>query len=208
MFKRREKRSVGRLVLEFFYPRSGWPRALQYIRHRISRLHGSPECISRGVAAGVFVTFSPLYGLHFLLSALIAWLMKGNIVAALLATFFGNPLTYIPIAMPYRSKPGTSSLEPNSTRTTAPAFGDKFFCRRRRRMVEYPRLFYRRHRRLDRPAAVYRTNADPVSPLAGCCPGCWRGRLHTTLRCRWSTAYQKRKKERLARPRKLRAVRR
>ncbi len=57
-----------------------------------------PHKISRGIACGVFVCFTPLYGLHFLLSAGLAWMIGGNILAALLSTFFGNPLTFPIIA--------------------------------------------------------------------------------------------------------------
>ena len=99
VFKRRDKRSVLRAVVDFIYPRGGWTRAFHYVKHRVQRLPDSPERISRGIWAGVFTTFSPLYGLHFLIAALIARLMNGNILAALLATFFGNPLTYLPIGI-------------------------------------------------------------------------------------------------------------
>lgn len=68
------------------------------MKHRVRRLPDTPEKISRGVWAGVFASFTPLFGLHFVLAALIAKLMRGNIMAALMGTFFGNPLTYIPIA--------------------------------------------------------------------------------------------------------------
>ena len=59
----------------------------------------SSQKISRGIWAGLFATFTPFYGLHFLTAAIIARLLKGNILAALLATFFGNPLTYVPIGV-------------------------------------------------------------------------------------------------------------
>lgn len=73
-------------------------RAFEYVKHRLRRLPDTPEKISRGVAAGVFITFTPLFGLHFVLAALIAKIIRGNIIAAILGTFFGNPLTYVPIA--------------------------------------------------------------------------------------------------------------
>jgi hypothetical protein len=47
----------------------------------------------------VFTTFTPLYGFHFFIAILIARVFQGNILAALLGTFFGNPLTYIPIGL-------------------------------------------------------------------------------------------------------------
>lgn len=99
MFRRRDKLSLGRRVVEFVYPRGGWGRAFLYIKHRVRRLPDTPEKIARGIWAGVFVTFSPFYGLHFIISAVLARMMNGNIIAALLSTFFGNPLTYVPIGV-------------------------------------------------------------------------------------------------------------
>ncbi len=51
-----------------------------------------------GIAAGVFVSFSPLFGLHFIYAALVALVIRGNVLAAFLGTFFGNPLTFPLIA--------------------------------------------------------------------------------------------------------------
>jgi len=65
----------------------------------MQRLPGTPEQIARGIFAGAVVVFSPYFGLHFVLAALLAKLMRGSIIAALLATFIGNPLTYVPIAI-------------------------------------------------------------------------------------------------------------
>jgi uncharacterized protein (DUF2062 family) len=81
------------------WPRGGWGRAFQYVQHRLRRLPGTPEQIARGIFAGAFVVFTPLFGLHFFLAVLLAWIMRGSIIAALLATFIGNPLTYVPIAV-------------------------------------------------------------------------------------------------------------
>lgn len=80
------------------WPRTGWARAARYIKHRIWRLPDPPHRIARGIFAGIFVTFSPFFGLHFFLAAGLAKIMRGNIVASLLATFVGNPLTFIFIA--------------------------------------------------------------------------------------------------------------
>ncbi|MEH6750549.1 MAG: DUF2062 domain-containing protein [Paracoccaceae bacterium] len=99
VFKRRDKRPLWKIVAEFFWPRGGWTRAAQYVRHRLHRLPDTPEKIARGIFAGVFTTFTPFYGLHFITAAAIAFVMRGNILASLLATFFGNPLTYVPIGV-------------------------------------------------------------------------------------------------------------
>ena len=98
VFRRRDRRPIWRIILEFFWPRGGWGRAAQYVKHRLRRLPDTPEKISRGIWAGVFVCFTPLYGLHFVTAAIIAKLMRGNILASLLATFFGNFFTFPIIA--------------------------------------------------------------------------------------------------------------
>lgn len=99
VFKRRDKRPILDVILRFFWPKGGWGRAFYYIKHRLRRLPDTPDRIARGIWAGVYTTFTPFYGLHFLHAAALARVMNGNILAALLATFFGNPLTYLPIGI-------------------------------------------------------------------------------------------------------------
>ena len=99
MFKRRDRRPLWRIVFEAMWPRGGWGRAAVYIKHRVNRLPDPPDRIARGIFAGVFTTFTPFYGLHFFVAAGIAMMMRGNVIAALLATFVGNPLTYVPIGV-------------------------------------------------------------------------------------------------------------
>jgi len=98
VFKRRDRRPIWRIVLEFVWPRGGWTRAFYYIRHRLRRLPDPPHRIARGIFSGVLVSFSPFFGMHFVCAALVALVMRGNILAAMLATFLGNPLTFVPIA--------------------------------------------------------------------------------------------------------------
>ncbi|MBR9651088.1 DUF2062 domain-containing protein [Thalassovita aquimarina] len=99
VFKRRDRRPIWRIVFEFFWPRGGWGRAAQYVKHRLHRLPDSPEKIARGIFAGVFTTFTPFFGMHFVVAGTLAFILRGNILAALLGTFFGNPLTYLPIGV-------------------------------------------------------------------------------------------------------------
>ncbi|MBU3030346.1 DUF2062 domain-containing protein [Paracoccus sp. XHP0099] len=87
------------MASDMIYPRGGWRRAATYVWHRLRRLPDQPHRIGRGVAAGVFVSFTPLFGFHFLSAAGVAWLIGGNILAALLATFVGNPVTFPFIAV-------------------------------------------------------------------------------------------------------------
>ena len=99
VFKRRDPKSWPRAILDFLWPRGGWTRAFHYVKHRMRRLPDSPERIARGIFAGVFAAFTPFYGFHFFIAAGLAFIMRGNIIASLMATFFGNPLTYVPIGV-------------------------------------------------------------------------------------------------------------
>jgi len=99
VFKRRDRRPAWQAMLNFLWPRGGWKRAFEYVKHRVRRLPDTPEKISRGIWAGVFTAFTPFYGFHFIVAGVLAKLMRGNILAALMSTFFGNPLTYVPIGV-------------------------------------------------------------------------------------------------------------
>jgi uncharacterized protein (DUF2062 family) len=99
VFRRRDRRSPLRAIADILYPKGGWTRAFHYVKHRVRRLPDTPERIARGIWAGVFTTFTPFYGMHFVVAFLIARTMRGNILAALMSTFFGNPLTYVPIGV-------------------------------------------------------------------------------------------------------------
>ena len=97
VFKRRDRRHPIRVLRDLLWPRSGWSRAISYLKHRVRRLPGSPEKIARGIWAGLFVTFSPFVGVHFIVAAILAFFMRANVVAALVATILSNPLTLPPI---------------------------------------------------------------------------------------------------------------
>jgi uncharacterized protein (DUF2062 family) len=99
VFRRRRKLGFFEWLREGVWPRAGWRRAIEYIKHRLRRLPDTLEKIGRGIWAGVFASFTPLFGLHFVLSAILAKVMRGNVLAALIGTFFGNPLTFVPIGL-------------------------------------------------------------------------------------------------------------
>lgn len=93
VFKRRDPLGWGAWLREMVYPRGGLKRATQYVIHRMRRLPDSPHRVARGVFAGSLVGFLPLPGLQFVAAWIAARLCKGNLLAALLATFNTNPIT-------------------------------------------------------------------------------------------------------------------
>lgn len=93
VFKRRDPLSWGAWLREQVYPRSGFKRATQYVIHRMRRLPDQPHRVARGVFAGSLVGFLPLPGLQFVAAWAASRLIRGNLLAALLATFNTNPVT-------------------------------------------------------------------------------------------------------------------
>jgi len=81
------------LARNLIYPDGGFRRATRYLIHRMRRLPDEPHKIARGVFAGMFVNFPPIFGIQFISAALLAWVMRGNILAAVLCTFLSNPIT-------------------------------------------------------------------------------------------------------------------
>ncbi len=93
MFKRRNPIGWLEWLKEQVYPKRGFKRQIAYVWHRLRRLPDPPHRIARGVFAGTFVNFPPILGVQMLSAAGLAWVMRGNIIAALLATFLSNPVT-------------------------------------------------------------------------------------------------------------------
>ncbi len=94
LFARRDKLDFSQRLRAWLWPKSGWKRACGYVWRRVSRLNGSPHVIALGFAAGVFASFTPFIGFHFLIGFGVAWILGGNLIASALGTFFGNPLTF------------------------------------------------------------------------------------------------------------------
>lgn len=94
LFKRAKAVGFGDRLRCLFWPRRSWTRSAQYVLLRLKRLPSSPHRIALGAAAGVFAVFTPFLGAQLMLAGVIAWVMRGSLLASFLASFVGNPLTY------------------------------------------------------------------------------------------------------------------
>ena len=94
MFKRRRKPSFLKRLKSWLWPEGGWKRYGRYILLRLQRLKGTPREIAAGVACGVAISFTPFVGFHFVLAAITAWFVRGNILASAIGTAAGNPWTF------------------------------------------------------------------------------------------------------------------
>lgn len=75
------------------WPRRSFRRSARYFMVKALRLQGSPHAVAAGLAIGVFCTFTPFVGLHFLLAIVLAWLVRASVIAAATGTALGNPIT-------------------------------------------------------------------------------------------------------------------
>ncbi|MBV6656398.1 MAG: DUF2062 domain-containing protein [Devosiaceae bacterium] len=119
LFKRRNSPPWHERARLMLWPRRSFVRSSRYALKRIVRVNATPYAIAVGVACGAFVSFTPLLGVHFLLAFILAWMFGGNLIAAALGTFVGNPLTFPLIwALTYRvgrvmlGRPVFSSTQP------------------------------------------------------------------------------------------------
>jgi len=94
LFRRRHTLPLWKRAAGWLWPRSGIRRAWTYIFHRIGRLPGSTHSIAAGIACGAAISFTPFLGLHFLLAFVLAWVVRGNFLAAAIGTAVGNPWTF------------------------------------------------------------------------------------------------------------------
>ncbi len=76
------------------WPAMGWTRTWNYYRHRVGRISGTPYYIACGLACGAAISITPMIGFHFILAGILAFILRGSIVAAMVGTFFGNPWTF------------------------------------------------------------------------------------------------------------------
>lgn len=75
-------------------PRNGrFPSGLRRAYERFIRMRGDPKEIALGLALGIFLGVSPLFGFQLLLAVLIAAFLKWNKVAAGMGTLISNPFT-------------------------------------------------------------------------------------------------------------------
>nr|WP_306265996.1 DUF2062 domain-containing protein [Pararhizobium sp. IMCC3301] len=94
LFRRKKPEHIWQRLRVAVWPRRNWWRSFQYVSKRVLRLSASPHVVAIGFAAGVFASFTPFIGFHFVICFILAYFMRGNLVAAALGTWVGNPFTF------------------------------------------------------------------------------------------------------------------
>ena len=94
MFKKKKDQSLSENFRDALWPKMGWLRVFRYYGLRLYRLNDTPYAVAAGFASGVAVSFTPFIGLHLVISALLARILNGSIIAGLIGTLAGNPWTF------------------------------------------------------------------------------------------------------------------
>ena len=126
MFKRRKKITLGDKILGFIWPTIGWRRSITYTMHRLSRMPDTTYAIAGGFACGAAMSFTPFVGLHFVLSAILAWIIRANIIASVIGTAIGNPWTF-PFIWTWLYKTGLWMTSGGQLESVQPPEFGKFF---------------------------------------------------------------------------------
>ena len=94
LFGRREPIALWERIRVSLWPRRSWLRSSTYVFRRLQRLRSTPHAIALGCAFGIFVSFTPFLGCHFVIAGLLSWMSRASIIASALGTFVGNPITF------------------------------------------------------------------------------------------------------------------
>jgi uncharacterized protein (TIGR03546 family) len=77
----------------FLFNKEKWKKRIR----SILTLDSHPGHISAGFAVGVFISFSPFFGLHTILAIAAAFLLRINKVTCLTGTLVNTPFTMVPV---------------------------------------------------------------------------------------------------------------
>ncbi|MCH9807683.1 MAG: DUF2062 domain-containing protein [Alphaproteobacteria bacterium] len=94
LFDRRVPPAYTEQLRVLLWPRESWERSLRYIALRLLRVRATPHQLALGFAIGVFAAVTPLVGLQMVLAGLLALMCRASFTAAMLGTFFGNPIVW------------------------------------------------------------------------------------------------------------------
>ena len=104
IFKRRDPKPTLRAMAEFMWPRGGLDARVSLRQTSDAAAARQPGTHCARHLGGCFHHVHAVLRYAFYRGRAVSRVMQGNMLASLMATFFGNPLTYVPI--------GLSSLSP------------------------------------------------------------------------------------------------
>jgi uncharacterized protein (DUF2062 family) len=71
--------------------------SIRSLLKQVLHLQESPQRTALAFAIGVFICFSPVYGLHTVIVIVCAWALRLNLLALMAGAYLNNPWTIVPI---------------------------------------------------------------------------------------------------------------
>lgn len=71
--------------------------SLRSLLKQVLHLQESPQRTALAFAIGIFIGFSPVYGLHTVMVIVCSWALRLNLLALMAGAFLNNPWTVVPI---------------------------------------------------------------------------------------------------------------
>jgi len=78
-------------------PRKSRQPLLRFLKYHILHINDSPARIALGLAIGIQIAWTPIIGLHILITIVAATLLRANKIAALTSVWLSNIFTYVPM---------------------------------------------------------------------------------------------------------------
>jgi uncharacterized protein (DUF2062 family) len=97
MFRRRDQLPLLQRLRDWLWPRTGWGRAITYYWHRLQRIPGTPASVAAGFACGLAASMSPAVGTHVIVGMILAYALRGSMLASVIGTLVINPWTAPPV---------------------------------------------------------------------------------------------------------------
>ena len=72
-------------------------RRIRTLFKQLLHLNESPHRTAVAFAVGVFIAFSPTYGLHTVSAIVVSWAFRLNFIAVIAGSLINNPWTLVPI---------------------------------------------------------------------------------------------------------------
>ena len=94
MFKRKKFKNFYTKIRTYLWPEKGLLRNFLYLWKRLFRIPDSTYSVSMGFALGVFISFTPFFGLHLIISIVASWFLKINIFSSIIGNLFGSIISY------------------------------------------------------------------------------------------------------------------
>src|SRR5215510_5488498 len=71
--------------------------SIRSLLKQVLHLQESPQRTALAFAIGVFIGFSPAYGLHTAMVIVCSWALRLNLIALMAGAYLNNPWTVVPI---------------------------------------------------------------------------------------------------------------